>query len=97
MDKKRKYNSSGESLSELLVAALIISLAMIMLFSGVKIGTDIMNNNREKYDQYNAEINRYEEEQAVYAKAYAAAVNPDVPVTPPASYTFKKGMLTAPI
>lgn len=62
--KRYKTYSSGESLTELLVAALIISLAMIMLFSGAKVGSDIMRNSRDKYQEYNEEANRYEEEQA---------------------------------
>lgn len=65
---------SGESLSELLVAALIISLAMIMLFSGVKVGSDLMRNSRDKYQEYNDEINTYESEQAEYVRDHSVVV-----------------------
>ena len=66
--------SSGESLSELLVAALIISLAMIMLFSGVKVGSDLMRSSRDKYKEYNDELNTYESEQAEYVRDHSAPV-----------------------
>ena len=72
--EKRKYTySRGESLSELLVASLIISLAMIMLLSGTKVGTDIMAKNREKYKTYNDNLNQYEEDQAQYIVDYYEA------------------------
>ena len=65
--RKTTY-SSGESLAELLVASLIISLAMIMLFSGVKVGSDIVTNSKDKYAQYYDKLNTYEENQANYIK-----------------------------
>lgn len=87
--KKTKY-TCGESLSELLIASLIISLAMIMLFSGVKVGSDIMAQSRDENKLYNEKSNQYEEGQAAYVKRYyelypegAAAVP-----TRPADYSF---------
>lgn len=71
IDTNRKKYSSGESLTELLVAALIISLAMIMLFSGVKVGADIMRKSRNMYENYNEKVNTYESAQADYIKDHA--------------------------
>ena len=70
VNRIKKSYSSGESLTELLVASLIISLAMIMLFSGIKVGTDIMRNSRNQYKEYNDLVNTYELEQAEYVKLY---------------------------
>ncbi|MCR5616313.1 MAG: hypothetical protein K6F45_09135 [Saccharofermentans sp.] len=68
-DKDKKY-ISGESLSETLVASLIISLAMIMLFSGTKVGTNIVQKSHAEYQEYFDKINAYEEDQAEYIKEY---------------------------
>ena len=70
-----KNNSTGESLSETLIAALIISFAMIMLFSCAKVGTDIMRKSRASYQEYYDAVNSYEETQASYAVAYYANYN----------------------
>lgn len=72
MTNKRidKTYSSGESLSETLVAALIISLAMIMLFTGVRVGSDTMNKSTNSYQDYYDAVNSYEETQASYAVEY---------------------------
>ena len=70
MFEKKKTYSSGESLSETLVAALIISLAMIMLFSGAKVGTDIMRKSNDSYQDYYDSVNDYEKTQASYAVEY---------------------------
>ncbi len=69
--RNKKIYSSGESLSETLIAALIISFAMIMLFSCAKVGTDIMRKSNEGYQDYYDAINGYEETQASYAVEYA--------------------------
>ena len=70
MTVKKKTYSSGESLAELLVAVLIISLAMIMLFSGTKAGTGVMVKNRDKYQQYYSDFNDNEKAQAEYVVEY---------------------------
>lgn len=70
--KNTKKHTSGESLSETLVAALIISFAMIMLFSCAKVGTDIMRKSRASYQEYYDTVNAYEETQASYAVEYYA-------------------------
>ena len=70
LNMKNTKCSSGESLSETLVAALIISFAMIMLFSGAKIGTDIMRKSNTEYQNYYEKVNEYEEAQASYAVEY---------------------------
>ena len=70
MVTKKKTYSSGESLAELLVASLIISLAMIMLFSGAKVGTEIMSKSDAKYQAYYKAVNDYEVAQADYAVRY---------------------------
>lgn len=69
-DKKDRLYSNGESLSESLIAALIISFAMIMLFTCAKVGTDIMKKARAGYQSYYNEINEYEESQATYVSKY---------------------------
>lgn len=92
MEKKIKNYSSGESLAELLVAALIISLAMIMLFSGVKVGMDMIHNSRGNYQQYNEAANSYEEAQASYVKKYESLYS----VTTPESINFKKTTMMSP-
>jgi hypothetical protein len=91
MTVTRKNHKSGESLSELLIASLIISFAMIILFSGVKVGSDIMHGSREKFEQYNDKVNEYEEIQAEYLKSLP---DPEetIPLTPapePTTYTFQ--------
>ena len=91
MTVTRKNHKSGESLSELLIASLIISFAMIILFSGVKVGSDIMHGSREKFEQYNDKVNEYEEIQAEYLKSLP---DPEetIPLTPapePTPYTFQ--------
>ena len=85
-DKRIKTYSSGESLAETLVAALIISLAMIMVFSATRVGASIMAKSRSKYELYYSELNRYEAQQAEYAKEYLKK-HPK-PVSIPTSYTF---------
>ena len=70
----KKY-SSGESLSETLIAALIISFAMIMLFSCAKVGTDIMRKSKASYQEYYNAVNEYEETQASYAVEYYKNAN----------------------
>lgn len=70
--KKNTTNTSGESLSETLVAALIISFAMILLFSCAKVGTDIMRKSRESYQEYYDTVNDYEEAQASYVVEFFA-------------------------
>lgn len=70
MTENKKTYSSGESFAELLVAVLIISLAMIMLFSGTRAGTGVMAKNRDKYQQYYSESNEHEKEQADYVLEY---------------------------
>lgn len=90
VEKKNTY-SSGESLSETLVAALIISLAMIMLFSGVRVGTDIMSKSKDNYQDYLDAVNNYEKSQASYAidyQAYQAAQN----ITGPEPTPYEFGM-----
>lgn len=87
--KKKKNYSSGESLAELLVASLIISLAMIMLFSGLKVGTDMMHTSRDQYQQYNGAANDYEEAQASYASEYYSIQS--IPI--PSSFTFNKNWM----
>lgn len=87
MRLKRKNNSSGESLSELLIASLIVSLAMIMLFSGVKVGSDIRNNSQDKFQQYNVKMNEYEESQASYVLKYGALGQVE-PYPEPTPYSF---------
>ncbi len=91
MTVTRKNHKSGESLSELLIGSLIISFAMIILFSGVKVGSDIMHGSREKFEQYNDKVNEYEEIQAEYLKSLP---DPEetIPLTPapePTTYTFQ--------
>ena len=71
MTDRKKHYSSGESLAELLVASLIISLAMIMLFTGVKVGSDMMNTSRDTYEEYVDTVNEYEKKQAEYRNVYA--------------------------
>ncbi len=88
----RKNYSSGESLSELLVASLIISIAMITLFSGVKVGTDIMGKSRENYQAYNDAVNSYEKVQADYLVENYAKYN-ITPVPEPPSYSFSIGSM----
>ncbi len=87
MTVNRKKYSSGESLSELLIASLIISFAMIMLFSGVKVGSDAMRSSREKFQQYNDSLNQYEETQASWVVQYGEA-NKVTPMPEPTPYTF---------
>ncbi len=87
--KKKNNYSSGESLAELLVASLIISLAMIMLFSGLKVGTDIMHESRNNYQQYNGAANEYEEAQASYASVYYSQQS--IPI--PSSFKFNKNWM----
>ena len=86
----KKKNTSGESLSELLVASLIISLAMIMLFSGVKVGSDIMAKSRDENKQYNEKSNQYEEGQAAYVKRFYELYPEGAVAVPtrPADYSF---------
>lgn len=86
MIKRNKTFSSGESLSETLIAALIISLAMIMLFSSIKVGIDLMDKSRDGYQNYNDELNKYEESQAAYAVEYHKVAS--VSITKPAPYSF---------
>lgn len=84
---EKKSNSSGESLSELLIASLIISFAMIMLFSGVKVGSDAMSNSRDKFQQYNDLLNQYEETQASWVVEYGDAAG-GKPIPEPTPYSF---------
>ena len=91
MITRKKIGSSGESLSELLVAALIISLAMIMLFSGVKVGSDNMAKAHEKYNQYYEINNQYEEAQADYINQYYSMHTDPMP-TPPVGFTFTESV-----
>ena len=89
MKKSRNNkNTCGESLSELLFASLIISLAMIMLLSGAKIGTDIMAKSRDNNLQYNEKSNQYEEGQAAYVKRYHELYPEEAVPTQPASFSF---------
>ena len=74
---RKKTYSNGESLSETLVAALIISLAMIMLFSGAKVGTDVMGKANDEYDKYYTKKNEYEEAQAAFAVEYSKITTVD--------------------
>jgi Tfp pilus assembly protein PilV len=75
MLKKNTTNTSGESLSETLIAALIISFAMIMLFSCAKVGTDIMRKSNDSYQEYYEAINDYEKTQASYVVEYMKYMN----------------------
>ncbi len=70
MNRKDKITTycSGESLSETLVASLIISLALIMLLSVTQVGTKILKGNSAKYDEYYDKLNTYESEEADYVK-----------------------------
>ena len=68
--RNNNTNSCGESLSETLIATLIISLAMIMLFSGAKIGTELMHKSNAEYQNYYDKVNEYEEAQASFAVEY---------------------------
>lgn len=87
MKVNKDYYSSGESLSELLIASLIISFAMIMLFSGVKVGSDAMRNSREKFQQYNDKLNEYEETQASWVVLYGDAYT-ETSIPEPTPYSF---------
>ncbi|MBR5359169.1 MAG: hypothetical protein IK128_08160 [Clostridiales bacterium] len=86
MDKRYNKYSNGESLSETLVAALIISLAMIMLFSGAKVGTDIMGKSKAEYKTYFDNLNAYEVSQAAYVAEYKLKYPTEI--TPITNYTF---------
>ena len=86
MIKRKKTFSSGESLSETLIASLIISLAMIMLFSGIKVGFDLVSKSRAGYQDYNEKLNEYEESQAAYAVEYHKVAS--VSITKPEPYSF---------
>ncbi len=70
MNRKDKMTTycSGESLSETLVASLIISLALIMLLSVTQVGTKILKGNSAKYDEYYDKLNTYESEEAKYVQ-----------------------------
>lgn len=70
MNSSKIAYSKGESLSETLIAALIISLAMIMLFSGVRVGSSIMSNSSKVYDEYYTKLNENEVAQAQYVVDY---------------------------
>ena len=85
MDRRTKNYTSGESLSETLVAALIISLAMIMLFSGAKVGTDIMSKSKTEYKAYYDKLNEYEASQAAYCEEVHIKYPNYSPIT---NYTF---------
>lgn len=86
MDKRYNNYSSGESLSETLVAALIISLAMIMLFSSAKVGTDIMAKSKTEYKAYFDNLNTYEISQADYVAEYKLKYPTEI--TPITNYSF---------
>ncbi len=70
IDERNKSFSCGESLAELLVASLIISLAMIMVFSATRVGTSVLAKSRDKYIEYYNACNEDEKKQAAYVKKY---------------------------
>ena len=79
--KDIRTTCSGESLSETLVASLIISLALIMLLSVTQVGTKILKGNSAKYDEYYDKLNTYESEEAEYVKTLPSDIDSG-------SYTF---------